>query len=183
MKTAQVFYAWADELVDDDGSIKLVSSSVPQEVRAKIGTTDEIIEAVQPVQSQASEDTFSRLGLRRGQAVRVLGRADYEVVQGIPAYTGRGLAADGEIADVTLYWPADADSMPSELARVAATLQPGNSVWAIVRRPSQDHCAGPVIPQRDLLDAGQRAGLVDNRVAFLSTCEYGYRFTCCEYQD
>ena len=126
--------------------------------------------------STASSGVFGRLGLRSGDAVKVIGRPDQRIVGRLPEAIDRGECLFGEKPDVYLVWAADAVELRQELADVASQMSESAVVWAISAHPGKIGAAGEAIRQIDLLEAGHQAGLVDNRVAYLSDCEYGYRF-------
>ncbi|GIW06184.1 MAG: hypothetical protein KatS3mg060_0989 [Dehalococcoidia bacterium] len=123
-----------------------------------------------------ASDVNSRLGLHDGQTVFVRGRGDAQIIDGLYRACGTPLVKSPDRADVVLYWPAGAEALRRELPELVEQLQPRSLLWIVASRPGLLGCNGPAIPQGDLIAIARDAGLVDNRVAFLSDCEYGYRF-------
>ena len=124
-----------------------------------------------------TSDVNSRLGLHDGQSVFVRGRGDAKIIEGLSKACGLPLSPRPDLADVILYWPESLEALRREIAELVDQLAPGSVLWIVAARPGLVGCAGPAIPQHALLAAARQAGLIDNRVAFLSDCEYGYRFS------
>ncbi|MCS7002899.1 MAG: hypothetical protein NZ518_08630 [Dehalococcoidia bacterium] len=130
-----------------------------------------------PVSVTATQAVASRLGVRRGDAVRVIGAADSRILAALPHVAGRGVASPEERADLILFWPSSREHLQQELVKLAPTIGTNQHIWVIVTRPGVAGCPGAPISQRELLQAGRAVGLIDTRTAFLSECEYGYRFS------
>lgn len=125
--------------------------------------------------SVPAADVVSRLGLRHGHAVALAGRADVRIVDALLGAYGVRIASRPEDAEVVIYWPVSAEALRSDLPGLVQRLRPESQVW-IVAANSGRNGGSPAIPQGEVLAAAREAGLVDNRVAFLSDREFGYRF-------
>jgi hypothetical protein len=127
--------------------------------------------------SVPASDVVSRLGLRDGQAVALSGRADDRIVDALLRAYGVRIASRPEDAEVIMYWPASVEALHSDLPTLVERLRPESHLWIVAGNQGRTGVAKlPVIPQSEVVAAARRAGLVDNRVAFLSDREFGYRF-------
>ncbi|MCS6801330.1 MAG: hypothetical protein RMM58_02540 [Chloroflexota bacterium] len=120
-------------------------------------------------------DIASRLGARRGQTFCAYGPGDQQILD-VLAEACRARAAQLEEADLVLYWPVSREALQRDLPALVERLQPQSDLWIIVPGPGRLDGAGASLPQGEVLALARQAGLIDNRVAFLSEREFGYRF-------
>jgi hypothetical protein len=124
----------------------------------------------------ATGGIFCHLGLRYGDAVRIIGNPNSGLAELLRASVGREACRDDEQPDVYLVWASDSGALREQIQSIAGQMTDYAVVWAITALPGKCGQAGESIPQHELLDAGHLAGLADNRVALLGDCDYGYRF-------
>jgi len=118
-------------------------------------------------------DVTDKLGLKPGQAVRVVGKGDKELLERVQVKTGRALSRSAKTpADVILYWPRSADEIVPTLMELKKDIHPNGGIWAITVKNGFDG----YIKQDSLIPMGAAAGLVDNKICSLSDRESAMRF-------
>ncbi|MFN8535624.1 MAG: hypothetical protein U0556_18965 [Dehalococcoidia bacterium] len=125
---------------------------------------------------QTTSDVNSRLSIHDGESIFICGRGDATIIEGLYDASRQPLAKRADQADLVLFWPSNVASLHRELLELAESLRPSAQIWVVSARPGRQGCGGPGIDHAEILRAGQAAGLIDNRVACLSDCEYGFRF-------
>jgi hypothetical protein len=129
-----------------------------------------------PDKDYSHRDVTDKLGLKPGQAVRVSGKGDQELLARVREKLGRGLIRSGN-ADVILFWPKTVDEITPTLAELKSAIVPNGSIWVITARRGQISASGMAYYNQDLLiPMGQAAGLVDNKICSLSAKESAMRF-------
>ena len=121
-------------------------------------------------------DITDKLGLKPGQAVKVWGNGDPDLLQAGARKNWPGFVKTG-LADVVLYWPKTAGEITPTLvelrqAIVAERRHLGDDRQA---RPTERQRHG-LLNQTDLIPLGKAAGLVDNKTCSVSDAESGMRF-------
>src|SRR6185295_12450115 len=133
----------------------------------------------------AAKDVTDKLGIKPGQAVRVVGAGDAGLLERVRAKTGRDLAAEHERADIVLYWPATADEITATLRTLKGVIAPAGGVWVISSKRGKVGPGGapygrsierPYLPDQTLIPLGLDAGLVDNKICSVSEQETAMRF-------
>lgn len=129
-----------------------------------------------PDKDYSHRDVTDKLGLKPGQAVRVLGKGDQNLLARVREKIGRGLIRKGQ-ADVILYWPKTVAEILPTLTELKSTLVSNGGLWVITAKKNQTSASGLAYYNQDLLiPIGQAAGLVDNKICSLSEKESAMRF-------
>jgi len=122
-------------------------------------------------------DVLDKLGLRPGQAVRVVGPGDRPLLARVRARLRRRLAGKAPPAELILFWPRAAFEITDHLRSLRASILPEGVIWVITPKKG---CLGsngmPYLNQTDLIPLGLAAGLVDNKTCSLSGKESAMRF-------
>jgi hypothetical protein len=127
-----------------------------------------------PEKDYSHRDVVDKLGIKPGHAVII---ACNEYVHDalrtrIVERVGRGLADDDEPADVVLADVDDQDDPVAVLVRWKFRLQPAGGIWLLTRKRGQPG----YVDQRELIEAGGPAGLVDNKICSVSDTLSAMRF-------
>lgn len=129
-----------------------------------------------PEKDYSHRDVTDKLGLKPGQAVRVIGKGDRELLARVREKIGRGLIRSG-LADVILYWPKTVEEIIPTLAELREQIAPNGGIWVITAKRNQKSAGGMGYFNQDLLiPMGKTAGLVDNKICSLSEKESAMRF-------
>jgi hypothetical protein len=127
-----------------------------------------------PDKDYSHRDVVDKLGIKPGHAV-VIATVEYvdtALRERIIDRIGRPLANDGETADVILADVDDRCDPVALLARWKARLRTTGGIWLLSRKRGQPG----YVDQRELIDAGGPAGLVDNKVCSVSETISAMRF-------
>jgi hypothetical protein len=125
---------------------------------------------------QAHRTVADKLGLKAGQALRVIGGGDKALLAQARERLGRGLIRSGP-ADVVLYWPKTPEEITPTLAALRREIVPNGGIWVMTAKRGQVSASGMrYLNQTDLIPLGLAAGLVDNKTCSLSERESGMRF-------
>lgn len=117
-----------------------------------------------------------KLGLKPGQAVRVVGKGAPALLARVRAKVERGLIRTGP-ADVILYWPKTAEEIVPTLTTLRSAIMPNGGIWVITAKKNCTSASGMGYLNQDrLIPMGAAAGLVDNKICSLSDCESAMRF-------
>ena len=120
-------------------------------------------------------DVVDKLGVRPGHAVAFAeegGQIEASLCQRVLARAGRPPAEAGEPLDVALVAvDRDAD-LVRVLGRWKNCIRPAGSIWLLTPKRSQPGYVGEQV----LIAAGQKAGLVDNKVCSVSDTTSAIRF-------
>lgn len=121
-------------------------------------------------------DVTDKLGLKPGQAVRVIGKGDLSLLVRVREKIGRGLIRRG-LADVILFWPKTVEAIQPTLAELKNAIVSNGGIWVITAKKHQTSASGMRYYNQDLLiPIGKAAGLVDNKICSLSEKESAMRF-------
>jgi hypothetical protein len=127
-----------------------------------------------PEKDYSHRDVLDKLGIRPGQAAIIA--SDAYVDDGLRARiverVGRELAEADEPADVVLADVDDREDPVAVLTRWKARLQPAGGIWLLTRKRGHPG----YVDQRELIDAGRPAGLVDNKICSVSDTISAMRF-------
>lgn len=128
-----------------------------------------------PDKDYSRRPVIDKLGIKPGHAVAMAGDvpATDEILQRqVLDATGRPLAAADELLDVALISVNAASDAWLVLTEWKQRLQPEGGVWLL--SPKRGYPG--YVDQRELIAAGQRAGLVDNKVCSVSASTSAMRF-------
>jgi hypothetical protein len=122
-------------------------------------------------------DITDKLGLKPGQAVRVVGGpGDAELLERARGKIGRGFIRTG-LADVCLYWPRTVGEITPTLAELRQGIVENGGIWVMTAKRGRQSSSGmDYFNQTDLIPLGKAAGLVDNKTCSVSDAESGMRF-------
>ena len=121
-------------------------------------------------------DVTDKLGLKPGQAVRVVGRGDKALLDRVRQKIGRPLSRAG-LAEVVLYWPRTSAEITPTLAELRQGIPQHGGIWVITAKRGQFSASGmDYLNQSELIPMGLAAGLVDNKTCSVSDSESGMRF-------
>ena len=128
-----------------------------------------------PEKDYSRRPVVDKLGIKPGHAIAMDGgmpAIDETLQRQILDATGRPPAAADELLDVALVSVnAESDAWPV-LTEWKKRLQPAGGIWLL----SPKRGFPGYIDQRELIAAGQRAGLVDNKVCSVSASTSAMRF-------
>jgi hypothetical protein len=129
-----------------------------------------------PTTDYSHRDILDKLGLKPGQAVRVVGRGEPALLGRVRERVGRALVRRG-LAEVVLYWPRTAGEITPSLAELREGLVEAGAIWVFTAKRGQRSASGmEYLNQSDLIPLGLAAGLVDNKTCSVSDAESGMRF-------
>jgi len=120
----------------------------------------------------AARDVTDKLGIKEGDAVRILGRPDPNLIARVEMKTGRAPVRAGSKANVILYWPRTSDVVTPALSKLRAEMVPEGGIWVISAKKGGE----PYLPDRLLIPLGLAAGLVDNKICSISETQTAMRF-------
>jgi hypothetical protein len=118
-------------------------------------------------------DVLDKLGVKPGQAVALESRflGDH-LRQRLTEQLGRALADPEDPLDLVLTDIDDASDPEAVLGGWRSRLVPTGAIWLFTRKRGQPG----YVDQRELMSAGQVAGLVDNKVCSVSETISAMRF-------
>jgi Protein of unknown function (DUF3052) len=120
-------------------------------------------------------DVVDKLGIKPGFAVAFVA-APVEVPADLQVRAlercGRAAADDGEAADVVLVGADDSTDITAVLADWRGRIDQAGGIWLLTAKRGQPG----YIDQRELIDLGPAAGLVDNKTCSVSETLSGIRF-------
>jgi hypothetical protein len=106
---------------------------------------------------------LDKLGVKPGARVSLVGMRDQLFVAELAMRTGDVHAGpSSENSDLIFVYVQDRADLDQALAGLEASLKRDGAIWVI--RPK----GTPHIKETDVIEAGKRAGLVDNKIASLS---------------
>ena len=123
----------------------------------------------------AARDVLDKLGVKPGDAVLSAGTRDTGLVRRTRAKAGRPAARAGELADVVLYWPKDADEITADLRALRKRITESGGIWVISAKRGQER-PGRRYLGNDIIALGLAAGLVDNKICSVSDTDTAMRF-------
>ena len=131
-----------------------------------------------PDRDYSHRDVVDKLGIKPGHAVAVadesggrLGVAA-DLLARVRAKVGRELAREDEPLDVALLSVDERSNWVEVLARWKARMEPTGGVWLLTPKRGLPG----YVDQNRLIEAGQQAGLVDNKVCSVSEHLSAMRF-------
>jgi hypothetical protein len=129
-----------------------------------------------PEKDYSHRDVLDKLGLKPGQAVRVVGKGEPALLARVRERVGRAPVRRG-LADVVLYWPRTAGEITPSLAELRSVIVEAGAIWVFTAKRDQRSASGMAyLNQSDLIPLGLAAGLVDNKTCSVSETESGMRF-------
>ena len=123
----------------------------------------------------AAKDVLDKLGVKPGDAVLSVGARGADLVRRARAKAGRPAARAGELADVVLYWPTDADEITAELRALRKRITESGGIWVISAKRERERAGRPYLGN-NIIALGLAAGLVDNKICSISDTETAMRF-------
>ena len=122
-------------------------------------------------------DVTDKLGLKPGQAVRVVGKGDKALLARAREKIGRKFVSDGTRAEVILYWPQTIEEITPTLVELREAIVQTGGLWVITAKREKQSASGMAYLNQDaLIPLGLAAGLVDNKTCSISESESGMRF-------
>ena len=128
-----------------------------------------------PERDYGHRDVVDKLGIKPGHAAAFAdegGRLDPALRERVLARAGRPPADADEAVDVALVAVDDGTNAAAVLTRWKKRLHPAGGVWLLTPKRGQPG----YVDQRELILAGQDAGLVDNKSWAVSDTTSGMRF-------
>ena len=123
----------------------------------------------------AAKDITDKLGIKPGDAVRLEGAVDRDLVARARAKAGRPAARANELADVILYWPKRASTMTADLRALRERIVENGGIWVISAKRDRERKDRPYLGN-DVIALGLAAGLVDNKICSISDDDTAMRF-------
>jgi hypothetical protein len=120
-------------------------------------------------------DALEKLGIKPGYAVafaNAIGAIDSDLPQRIIERTGRPLATEDEALDIVLAVIDETTDTVELLKKWRQHLLPNGGIWLLTAKRGQPG----YVDQRELIAAGQQAGVVDNKVCAISSTVSAMRF-------
>ena len=128
-----------------------------------------------PEKNYQDRDILEKMGIKPGQAVAFAHEAreiDPELSQLIIERTGRFPATEDEALDIVLAMIDETTDAGMVLKKWREHLRPNGGIWLLTAKRGQPG----YVDQRELLAAGQQAGVVDNKVCSISATLSAMRF-------
>jgi len=116
-----------------------------------------------------------KLGIKSGHAVVFVneaGQIDETLRQQVLGRTSRPPVSTGETVDVVLVMADNSTDVVAVLQQWQAHLAPNGGIWLLTPKRNQQG----YVDQRELINAGLTAGLVDNKVCSVSDTTSAMRF-------
>ena len=118
---------------------------------------------------------LDKLGVQPGYAIAFVTNAqeiDPELLQGIIERTGRSPATADEALDIILAMIDETTDAIGLLREWRQHLKPTGGIWLLTQKRGQPG----YVDQRDMITAGQQAGVVDNKICSISPTISAMRF-------
>ena len=129
-----------------------------------------------PEKDYSHRDVLDKLGLKPGDAVRVVGGGDRALLTRVREKVGRAPVRAG-LADVVLYWPRSAGEITRRLTELRGGIVESGGIWVFIAKREQRSASGMgYLNHADLIPLGLAAGLVDNKICSVSETESAMRF-------
>ncbi len=128
-----------------------------------------------PEKNYQHRSILDKLGIQPGQAVAFVHGAreiDQDLFQSIIERTGRSPAAEDEVLDIVLALIDETTNVIEVLKKWREHLTPSGGIWLLTAKRGQS----AYVDQRELIAAGQQAGVVDNKVCSVSPTLSAMRF-------
>lgn len=120
-------------------------------------------------------DVLEKLGIHAGDTVafaNALEKFDADLLQRILTRTGRTAASESEALDVVLATISEPGESVPLLKHWRSRLKPNGRIWLLTAKRGQPG----YVDQRELIAAGQQAGVVDNKICSISSTVSAMRF-------
>ena len=129
-----------------------------------------------PEKDYSHRDVLDKLGLKPGQAVRVVGGGDKALLARVREKVGLAPVRAG-LADVVLYWPRSVGEITPSLLELRGGIVQNGGIWVFTGKRGQRNASGmDYLNQTELIPLGLAAGLVDNKTCSVSDTESAMRF-------
>jgi hypothetical protein len=125
-----------------------------------------------PHRDYSHRDVLDKLGVREGQAVRLVGEGDQALLARVWERVRREPAKADQPSDLILYWPATHEEIGDVLVELRQHLQPAGGLWVIMPKRGNPG----YLDLAAIIPVGKAAGLVDNKSISLSDRESAMRF-------
>ena len=128
-----------------------------------------------PEKNYADRDLLDKLGIKAGQAVafvQTTRELNPELSRRISERTGRPPADEAETLDIVLAVIDETIDAAALLQQWRQRLAPNGSIWLLTPKRGQPG----YVDQRELIAAGQQAGVVDNKICSVSPMLSAMRF-------
>ena len=128
-----------------------------------------------PENKYQDRDALDKLGIQPGHAVafaNAIGEIDSALPQRIIERTGRPLATEDEALDIVLAVIDGTADTVELLKKWRQRLLPNGGIWLLTAKRGQPD----YVDQRELIAAGQQAGVVDNKICAISSTVSAMRF-------
>ncbi len=128
-----------------------------------------------PEKNYQDRSVLEKLGIQPGHAVAFansIQEIDPDLAQSILARTGRPPGTEEETLDIVLAGVDVSTDAVALLKKWREHLRPGGGIWLLTFKRNQPG----YVDQRELIAAGQQAGVVDNKVCAISSTMSAMRF-------
>lgn len=126
-----------------------------------------------PEKNYQDRDLLDKLGIKPGHAVAIVHlEIDLDLSRRIIERAGRPLATEDEVLDIVLAVIDEATDAITLLKKWRQRLAPSGGIWLLTAKRGQHD----YVDQRELIAAGQQAGVVDNKVCSFSPTLSAMRF-------
>ena len=128
-----------------------------------------------PEKKYQDRDALEKLGIQPGYAVafaNAIGAIDSDLPQRIIERTGRPLATEDEALDIVLAVIDETTDTVELLKKWRQHLLSNGAIWLLTAKRGQPG----YVDQRELIAAGQQAGVVDNKICAVSSTVSAMRF-------
>ena len=130
-----------------------------------------------PDKDYAHRDVTDKLSIRAGDAVRVVGQGERQLLARVRQKTGRRLIDSDTLLDVVLYWPKNIEEITPTLFELRGAIRPAGGIGVITAKRDRTSASGMAYVSQDaLIPFGRAAGLVDNKICSISDDESAIRF-------
>ena len=128
-----------------------------------------------PEKKYQDRSVLDKLGVQPGYAIAFVTYAqeiDPNLLQGIIERTGCPLATADEALDIVLAMIDETTDAVELLREWRQHLKPTGGIWLLTQKRGQPG----YVDQRELIAAGQQAGVVDNKICSISSTVSAIRF-------
>jgi hypothetical protein len=128
-----------------------------------------------PHRDYSHRDVLDKLGIKPGNAVAFVeaaGPVEAGLRERVLERCGRSAAGHGEAANVVLASVDEETDVVALLTECKARIEPSGGIWLLTRKRGLPG----YVDQRELIEAGPAAGLVDNKSCSVSEITSGMRF-------
>jgi hypothetical protein len=129
----------------------------------------------EPERDYSHREVVDKLGIKPGFAVTFAAsprEIDADLRARALARAGREAATDGEPVDVVLIGADDSTDAVAALTTWRSRLDPAGGIWLVTPKRGRPG----YVDQRELIDAGKAAGVVDNKICSVDDATSAMRF-------